>query len=299
VISNSGSYYLIENLVYTDSATPSNGVTIAADDVKLDLRGFSLISVTGGVNGIQVIAPKTGDPTRFNITILNGVVRNWSLSGIDTTSADDSQIIEMKAIGNGKYGMIIGQNSLVEKCSSRGNAESGLEVMAGGTIVDCKSSDNGWTGGTHADGIYAGMGCKITGCSANNNKTGIFADRFCTVRDCTVLWNDQHGIRVQDSCRVEGNNCGNNGFGGSFGAGIYVMGAGNRIDNNNVNWNKRGILANTGGSGTGNLIIRNSASQNSEGNFVLDGNGGNFYGTIIPLSVGGAFTADAWANFQF
>jgi hypothetical protein len=62
-----GSSYLAGNLT---GVAGSNGITINADDVTLDLNGFSLIGVASSLNGILVSG------IRANTRIYNGVLRN-------------------------------------------------------------------------------------------------------------------------------------------------------------------------------------------------------------------------------
>jgi parallel beta-helix repeat protein len=297
-ITNSGSYYLAGNLVYTNTVA-TNGITIAADDVRVDLDGFTLTAASGSISldGISV-AYRNADPWQyFNITIRNGVIRGWGSDGIDAREADDSQIFDMKIMNNGAYGMVIGPNSLVERCSIRQSGSCGLEIQDGGTVLDCKVYNSGSVGPFY-EGIYA-SGSKISGCSANHNKYGIWVNQYCTVRDCTVLWNDNHGISVGDSCRIEDNNCSQNAYNNSTGAGIYIRGSGNRVEANNVTFNQQGILVDSFNGGKLNLIVRNSACNNTVMPFQTSGS--DFYGTVMNTNTMGTagFTGDPWSNFSF
>lgn len=296
-IDESGSYYLIQNLTMTNTV-PTNGISINADDVRLDLRGFSLIGGSNSNHGVFVDY-RDSDPWQyFNITIHNGIIRGWGGDGINAAEADECQVIDVKVIDNDGYGMIIGPNSLVEQCSIRGNGSCGLEIWSGGTVTDCKTRGNGRIG-PYNEGIYANQGSKITGCTANDNSIGIWANSYCTVRDCTVLWNDTDGIRVGNSCRIEDNNCGNNAFGGGYGAGIHVQGTGNRIEGNNVTDNYQGIYVDQGEGGGRNLIVRNSASGNNWASYDTSTN--DYYGSVMDTNTMGTtgFTGDPWANFEF
>ena len=65
-ITESGSYVVVENLT---GSSGSHGITIQADDVTIDLNGFSLTGVTGALDGIH--ADLGTGPWR-NLTVRNG-----------------------------------------------------------------------------------------------------------------------------------------------------------------------------------------------------------------------------------
>ena len=87
-IAESGSYYLSANAQTTSSMF--NGITIWADNVTLDLKGFSLIGDgTTGLHGVVI----EGDYT--NITIRNGTITNWGATAwrLDSIAAPMSSAI--------------------------------------------------------------------------------------------------------------------------------------------------------------------------------------------------------------
>ena len=68
-ITESGSYYLTQNLVLLEE-DDTYGIAIEADNVTLDLKGFTL---TGGGDGTIGMPVKNGQ----RITVRNGCLRNW------------------------------------------------------------------------------------------------------------------------------------------------------------------------------------------------------------------------------
>jgi hypothetical protein len=51
-------------------------------------------------------------------------------------------------------------------------------------------------------------------------------------------------------------------------------------------------------TGTGNLIVRNSSSNNATDDYLI--NAGNNFGVITSLAGAGAFAStDPWTNFEF
>jgi hypothetical protein len=300
LIDKPGSYYLTAPLRGTNE---ESGITIDADDVKLDLNGFSLNGVSGSVNGVEVTSPFG---QRNNISIRNGVIRGWDSYGIQGTNAHDSSVDNVMVYGNGLAGIEIGHNALIKDCTAFGNGyknnpfrgwDDGIHCGEFGSILNCKSRGN------KGAGIYAGMSTKVDGCTAaGNHADGIFSESYGTIKECTVVGNSCGGVTVLEFCRVEDNNCGyNSNTNGFDGAGIRVEGSCNRIENNNVMGNRYGIRMNENVAVFGNLVVRNSASGNTM-NFYWNSTGsGNHYGAIIyGGQMGSDFTnSNPWANFEF
>src|SRR5260370_19075271 len=89
-ISAPGAYYVTTNLT---GVTGTNGITIAANDVSLDLKGFSVLAVAGANDAIIVSGNRT------NLWFGNGTVRGWGMEGIDGTTAQSSVFTDLKIIG--------------------------------------------------------------------------------------------------------------------------------------------------------------------------------------------------------
>ena len=76
-ITSAGSYYLTKDIGYGE-----NGVVISADDVTVDLNGFTLLGPgTGSGSGIVVSG------ARRNITIRNGRIHGFGAHGISAGAA--------------------------------------------------------------------------------------------------------------------------------------------------------------------------------------------------------------------
>src|SRR6266446_2752769 len=76
-ITTSGSYYLTTNLTCTLCGGGTNGITIVADGVTLDLMGFDLTGTSGSGKGILASIGRT------NLCVRNGTVRGWGGDGVD------------------------------------------------------------------------------------------------------------------------------------------------------------------------------------------------------------------------
>jgi hypothetical protein len=113
-ITQPGRYYLTRNL--TDAPDDvANGVTIQADNVTLDLHGFTLTGGASSIDGVLVSG------ARKNITIEHGGIRHW-YNGIDAHSGNYVHISDVTvlengtALGDGSFGVFLGPDSILEDC---------------------------------------------------------------------------------------------------------------------------------------------------------------------------------------
>jgi len=246
-ISQPGSYYLTGNVLGESGKT---GITIASDDVTLDLNGFALIGTTGATGGIRA----TG--FRNNLTVRNGVVRNWPDGGVNlifTGSGLNSLIEGVIARSNGSLGLHANNNAIVRGCVAENNSGIGILIATSGVVTDCSVRSNSGTG------IAVGESSVVQGCSVlNNGSSGISTGASSIVQDCCTTNNSIHGIVVASRCYVRGNASSANGSGGS-GAGIRISGGESRIEDNNCIANGTGVEA----TGSGNFIARNTCRLNT------------------------------------
>jgi parallel beta-helix repeat protein len=283
VITRSGSYYLTTNLT---GVAGQDGITVNADDVTIDLNGFTLIG-SGADSGHGIYQAST----RRNLRVHNGKVVEWGggNKGGVYARGKNNQFDHIQAAAN-DYGIFAGTGSTISDCTAYNNTGNGIYANAGSTISGCTAYNN--TG----NGIYARAGSTISGCTTiYNSENGInayFGDGS-TISGCTANHNSVHGIFVGGESQITGNTCNNNGYLTGDGAGIYVSvwTYDNRIDSNSVTANDRGIDVDS----TGNLVIRNSASGNTTNYDIVAGNK-----DAQVLSPGSGFAStNPWANFSF
>lgn len=308
----------------TCSMAASNGLTINADNVTIDLAGHALIGPgAGSGHGIYET------PARHNLTLANGKVVNWrgaDMSGIYAMGWS-SHLSGIQAETNA-YGITAGSGSILEGCAAIFNTQRGIYSDGHGSLRNCTATENGgydgiW-GGTDttlnrcsascngSNGIATAQGCVLDGCNASfngangiaageecvvshctaahNTLDGIAAAMNCDVTDCTANNNTGNGIRVLQSTRVSGCVANFNGYDAATAAGIYVSDGQNRIDENHVAFNDTGIEV----DGARNLIVRNSASWNTV-DYDIPADPTNSVGTIRVSPAG----AGAWDNFAF
>lgn len=221
-ISVGGSYYVTGNLSPTVLAT---GITVSASHVTIDLGGFQLAG-NGGSNlsGVRIQAGQS------NITIRNGIVRNWSGSGISAAdlAVAGVRVENVRALNNGVQGIGLGAGCAVVDCLASGNASDGIATGTDGLVLRCTSRGNTGIGegietgarsvvrecvatGNGGDGINVGNQCVIENCGANGNTgDGIAGAVALVVQACTASDNTDAGIRhgsgsTVTGCSVESN----------------------------------------------------------------------------------------------
>jgi len=312
VISQPGSYYLGENI---NGEADKDGILIMADNVTLDLNGFTLKGAEGGssYNGITVPLDPTG--TVYNLSIFNGTIRDWGNAGIGASDpngeANNSRLADLILDGNGGPGVRVGEGSTITRVTARGNGQDGIEALDDTIVVDSQAISNAGLGihlGGYAVvsesisaenteiGIYVGNYSIVTRSSSSGNSgDGVNVKEDGTVTDCVVSGNDQNGIVLWFDTLIRGNTAVDNGTGG-VGAGIYAGvtsgQAKNRIEANNVTHNAaRGIKVDS----AGNLIIANSAGGNPMNYEIAGGN------TVGPelFQANPILSNSPWANFSY
>ena len=228
VINAPGSYYLSKSL------TCSQGITIASDNVSLDLRGHTLRGRPGSGSGIVV------DDFYRGITIRNGFVSEWGVDGIDARK---------------------GRSFLAEAVTATGNGNVGIWADEG-ILRDCIASENGLVG-------IQGFSLSVDNCRvARNVLDGMSIAGGPSRITRSAAWrNGRHGISVGAFVVVLDNNVSYNGTSGA-GAGITVSGLGARLENNTLTANPVGIDVKV----DRNLVRGNFASANTVDYDVVPGN---------------------------
>lgn len=273
-ISTSGSYFITNTLI------GGGGIDITADNVTLDLMGFSLQGNNAADYGIYLSG-------RSNITIKNGTIRDYGYAGIyqGTSTGSFVTLEHIKVLNNGTLGSSVaysgiflgGRNHHVENCTAGSNGGYGIYVYEGSIV-----KNNIAFGNAGAYGIFGGSGTHIVknvahsnasnygiyGGAANlikensvysNSNWGIFASTGSIVKDNVIVGNNklnivsQGGMRISYDTQVTGNTLEENRQ-----SNIYVYGDDNVLENNLVVGSTNGIFFNN----SGNFYANNRASGN-------------------------------------
>lgn len=235
-ISQPGSYYLTGNLSSTIT-----GITINADNVTIDLMGYTMSGGTG--NGISMDG-------RSNVEISNGTVRGFTENGIYEGNADGvgHRVIRVRAVANGSSGIYLrSRANLVQNCTATGNGGSGIHLSHVSEVSHNTVYDN------DTYGIYTQAACSVSYNTVyDNQNTGIYVYVGSVVSYNSTTENGSYGIYAYSGSTVSHNTAYNNGSDG-----IYVYRSvvtDNTADSNGGN----GIFAHTGS-----MAINNIADYNS------------------------------------
>ena len=280
-VSTSGSYYVSANLAGT------GGINVYADNVTVDLMGFTLSGNTGG-DGVYT--------ERSGVVVCNGIITRFGV-GVQLSNANGCRLQNLVCVSNTYRG--------IQVSSSSGNC-------VGNAIIDCTIAANGEAGvymGSSSSGNCAGN--EFNRCVVSDNTSyGFWLNTQFggglsvgnRILDCVVTRNGAYGIELTASS-----------LGQSFGhlitgctvtkntaRGIDIdSSGGNRIENNTCQYQTG---ATTYGIRTANcasnLVVRNLCSGHTS-NFWLDTD--DTYGPIVTtIGALGTTGADAhpWANFS-
>ena len=226
VITAPGSYYLVTNLT---GVPATDGITVQADHVTIDLRGFALKG-GGGASGRGIVVLGKHN----NLKICNGTITGWPGQGLLADNASNSQFEHLRISQNGLAGLQAGTGSTIDACVAERNLGEGVSVLErcliqnsdscsnsvgfklqgyGGRINDCVAACNA-TNGIAVQGVI----CSVNNCTATaNGQDGINVWDGCRIDLCVVIMNQRHGIMAGNGCTVK--NCTSN---GNMGDGIQV-----------------------------------------------------------------------------
>lgn len=277
IINTPGSYYLTRSFLYTGT---SDGITITAPDVVVDLNGFSITCTATSGSGAGVrYNGSTANPLR-NVIVRNGTIDNFYY-GFYFFGTQNSAIVNVHCANQRGIGAIVQNSSgnLLSRVLISNSAFTGLDFTATSGVTD----DNNEVAdciitGAQSRGIQflaTGSGNRLERCIASSNV------------DAGLYWTGGGSANVVRECSFVGNGA----------DGIYLANAaltGNRIDSNEASKNG-GVGIHTVGTSK-NLIVRNLMVSNTGGNYTFAA--GDAVGQ--PITAAGIFVSDQpWANFSY
>jgi hypothetical protein len=204
-----GSYRLTGNLQVPNANTTA--IIVKADDVTLDLGGFSIRGVTV-CSGNPPATPLTCSPTGDGI----GVFVDDSAGFFYTRT----EIRNGSVVGMGNYGLLLGDAdaNIVSNVRVGSSGGAGINVASGGQVIGNMAYRNG------ASGIQGNPGSILRGNTAyQNGSAGIQGGPGSTIAGNVVYGNRGPGIAASSSSSLEDNTSTRNGSDGiSTGAGCLV-----------------------------------------------------------------------------
>lgn len=219
-IDQPGSYYFTGNMTSLGQGT---AIMISADNVTLDLMGYTLKGSVSSIHGIDIRSA--------NVEIRNGTVREFGGTGISAGGAVN-RIINVRVVGNSERGInVYNGGFVVENCTASANGDRGISAVGNGVIRNNVVSGNG------SSGIVAGSGNLIVGNQASNNLAGIRVEDGNRVVGNNAHQNRSTGIQVRAGNVVLGNSARSNGFMGLFFSGDHPNLVDQNIFTNNSPYN--------------------------------------------------------------
>lgn len=220
-----GSYVVMESLT---GVSGQHGITIDADDVTIDLNGFSLEGVAGSLDGVHVASTVEG------VVVEHGTIRDWGEDGIDAADANASVIRDVRALANTGVGMRVGSTS-----PSPEHRRS--------LVIECTANDNG------SDGMLLGDDTLVfRSIAAINGGAGIVLNGRSIADSCLTHLNDGDGIEGASSGLAIRNSESSN----NSGAGIRVVSRA-LVMGCSVHGNGGGAIVQSGGD---NLLVDNNTT---------------------------------------
>jgi parallel beta-helix repeat protein len=252
-ITEPGSYYLTGSLTLATQDT--NGIEVDANNVTIDLMGYSLLGA-GGINGISIEG-------KLNVEIRNGTVAYWDGDGVYEKGGTGHRIICVRTVWNSGSGIFLsGVAHVVKDCTATQNGGYGIAVAGASTL------DRNMAFGNYY-GIYADDGCAVTNNTSQGNwAAGMFVQSGCTVTGNT-LDNNQWPDFLPPPTDIDtstglvvyglGNAIRGNTLRGNPDTDIRIKGTHNAVEDNLVTNSQTGIYFEE----TGNFYANNRASQNT------------------------------------
>jgi hypothetical protein len=225
-ISQSGSYYLTASV---PGLAGKSTIEIAANNVSIDLNGFTLLGAAGTKNGIAAAS------TQHAVVIRNGVIRNHAESGIYLGSSTAVVVQDVICTSNGLDGIWPGASATVERVKATLNGRNGFDLSSTSSshFIDCDASGN-FAAGFGGVGIGQNV---LERCMATSNAgVGIELHQGCIATDCISAKNGTSGFRVQgdrvtlERCSAESNT----------GAGFALLGSDHVIRSCQARFNGHG-----------------------------------------------------------
>ncbi len=260
-----GSYYVTTNLT---GVAGSHGILVEANDVTLDLGGFTLSGVPGSLNGIHVAA------ARENLVVRHGTLSGW-ITGLEAQLVTGSQFESLRLFRNTEQGLRTGAASAISACTAYANRGIGISAGANSRLSQVSGFGNG------LEGLFADSGSQVLACVASGNLgDGLAVGSRCLIEQSLSENNAGSGMVAGSGVQISESKASNNGLRG-FSAGadatIQRCSAAGNLDTGigatqnaqvlecKAVANTRGIVVQTG------AMIRGCAALQNSGDGILVG----------------------------
>jgi hypothetical protein len=157
LISSPGSYYLTTNIVGVSS---EEGIEISANNVTLDLNGFSMAGPSTAYSAIAIISGTT------NVTVKSGNIGAWGTLYNGVSSSGNNVALENLNISSDLTGIsCFGDGGVIRNCTLSRTGQFGIYLTGSNYLITCNSFIENNTGNN-------GNGAAMFISSANNRIDG-------------------------------------------------------------------------------------------------------------------------------
>jgi len=238
VISQPGSYYLTGNITGEPN---KDGIMIAANNVTVDLMGFSLIGVPCSGRGIvKVIDQASPHLHSYPIRIRNGTICNWGGGGMNF---EEIKVTYDGGSGVGTSGVLppkvlVPCHLYLEGVSVHNNDSDGIRVH--NALAHMEDVSFAYNGG---NGVYLGSGSHTymkQVSIAHNGGHGLYVDANSCIHmeDVSSFYNTGHGVMVCMMTNLDAYSGYQSSFSHNGGNGMYIAnGSCSHIENLSFNNN--------------------------------------------------------------
>lgn len=182
-ISDPGRYYLTGDLTLNDG----NGISIQADNVIIDLCGYSLVGTDDAVTAILSFASFIR-----NVTVQNGEIVGWR-TAISTGSPTTILDVNVRSCVDG---FLVGFGSRIERCNLRSIANTAVSPDDGSSVLDCQVINA-------RTGVTLGTGAVARRVNVRSAETAFRTRRGAVIQECTAVGFKDYGVHGFGPCTIE------------------------------------------------------------------------------------------------
>lgn len=205
-----GKYILDEHLNFAPGTSSSSGITITADNVLLDLRGYTIAQQDQSAKFTAI----TITPNRNNITISNGTISQCT--GLGLAIQNNCSNITLTQLNVNQCGGAIQilntNNCWLNQLQLTNQQQSGLQLQQCTNFKLSEIAVNGTCAPrvVHAFALYNCSNCTLTHCNANNNQSATTSGYLlelcngCILRNCKANNNQARPVGTSQATSVAG-----------------------------------------------------------------------------------------------
>ena len=199
-INQPGAYYLTTNLYGVSS---DYGIQVFANNVTVDLNGFTLRGVTNALDGLVIFQSSS------NVTVCNGMISGWGSGFFGIRGLGRHMSLKDLTISGNGFGASCEGGSIIQNCLITSNQRDGINLNgAGSQVLNNTIANNNILGGVGNAGLTVfGVNNRIEGnhVTVNNGGFGIYLPAGTTSTNNIVVKNSVSGAGVNNYSIVPGN----------------------------------------------------------------------------------------------